>query len=77
MERYYIDFDGPLFLRYRTQFLPFAELFYNSLNETHIEIIRSHISYFRPYYNSKNLIHELNIHRIFNVRKSLAIYRVL
>ena len=37
MERYYEDFDRPLFKKYRDELIPFAKAFYKMMNKNNIE----------------------------------------
>lgn len=52
MDRYLADFDGPLFKTYRTKLIPFALKFYNKLSKNSIELLKEHLAYFKPHYNS-------------------------
>lgn len=54
MEKYYSEFEGPLFRKLRRQLIPFAKKFYEELDGEDIELIKGHIEYFNPYYSSKN-----------------------
>ena len=56
MEKYYSEFEGPLFSKLRNQLIPFAKKFYGRLGEEDIELIKGHIEYFKPYYSSKKML---------------------
>ena len=53
MERYYTEFDGPLFKKLRTQLIPFARGFYKKLSKEDFEVINKHLEYFKSSYQSK------------------------
>ena len=54
MERYYLEFEAPLFKKYKKQLIPFALKFYKGLNKTNIDYIKVYVNYMKPYYNSEN-----------------------
>ena len=43
MERYYSEFDGPIFKRYRKQLIPFAMKFYKDLSEEEMLFLKTHL----------------------------------
>ncbi len=53
MERYYLEFESPLYKRYKKQLIPFALRFYKILNKSSLDYIKVYVDLMKPYYNSK------------------------
>ena len=56
MERYYLEFECPLFRRYKRELIPFALKFYKDLTKSGLEYIKIYIDYLKPYYNSNSFL---------------------
>jgi len=43
MERYYSEFDGPLFKKYRKRLIPFALRFYKELQQSEVDYLKTNL----------------------------------
>ena len=51
MERYYLEFESPLYKRYKKQLIPFAIRFYKILNKSNLDYIGLYVNHMKASYN--------------------------
>jgi hypothetical protein len=54
MERYYLEWEGPLVKKYRNCLIPFALKFYQEMPESSFQAIKEGAQFFKSHYHSKN-----------------------
>jgi hypothetical protein len=50
MERYYQEFECPMYRKYKKQLIPFAIRFYKGLNKSSLDYIKVYVNYMKPHY---------------------------
>jgi hypothetical protein len=78
MERYYSEFDGPLFNNYRKRLIPFATKFYRELTQSDIKYLKTNLKELKPYYGSKQnkVMNNLQF-RVINILEEKRIHQLL